>query len=416
MISVLIVEDDAQKFGRIQAVLVGNGVRTERIGHALCAAEAVRLIRTNRYDLMLLDINLPRVLGEAPVRGGGMDVLRHMERDEEILRPSYIIGTTAYEDLVGEFGPGFEDQLWSIIHYSEGSDRWTSQLIGKLDYIHAAKKSRRFSDGITFGCDLAIVTALADVEHAAVLNLPCDWLPLRLMHDETRYVTGTFQSTDGVDRTVVAGSAPRMGMPAAAILSSKIIQQFRPRVLVMTGICAGRSGRINIGDVIMADPSWDCGSGKIEAGDNGPRFLPDPHQLDLDPDDAELLKELARDEALLAVIKGDFEGAKPDHPLCAKVGPLTSGSAVITDPTTFEALIPQHRKLLGLEMEAYGVMAAGRGNGRPRPTVLVAKAVSDFADEKKADDFQAYAAHASARVALEAARRLLAGSPAISRI
>lgn len=413
MIKVLIVEDDSQKYGRVHTVLTDNGIAADYIHHAICAAEAVRLLGANRYDLMLLDINLPKLLGEDPERGGGMSVLRAIQRDESLLRPSYIIGVTAFEDLVGEFGPDFEEQLWSIAHYSDNSDRWIAQLGAKIRHISASKRSRRFSDGVTYGTDLAIVTALADVEHEAVLKLPCDWQPLRLPHDETRYSTGTFSSRDGMDRTIIASTAPRMGMPAAAVLASKMIQQFRPRVLIMVGICAGRSGRINIGDIIVADPSWDCGSGKIEPGDDGPRFLPDPHQLDLDPEVAELAKEVCRDKVLLASIKASFDGAVPDHDLDAKVGPLTSGAAVVTDPVTFESILPQHRKLLGLEMEAYGIMAAGRGNGLPRPTVLAIKSVSDHADQKKADDFQPYAAHTSAQFGFEIGRHLVSGLPPV---
>lgn len=266
---------------------------------------------------------------------------------------------------------------------------------------------------MTYGCDLGIVTALAGVEHSAVLELPCSWAQLRLAHDETRYVSGAFVAADGTERSVIAATAPRMGMPAAAILTSKFIQQFRPRVMVMVGICAGRSGRVQIGDVVVADPTWDCGSGKIEPSKEGPKFLPDPHHLDLDPDHSELIRELSRDAAFLAEVRRKFDGKRPDTALSLHLGPLTSGAAVIADPATFSGLIPQHRKLLGLEMEAYAVMASGLGNGRPRPIVFVAKGVSDFADEEKSDDYQEYAAYVSASVGFEIAKRLLAGRAAI---
>lgn len=144
MLSVLSVEDDTTKFGKICDLLITNGVNRESVDHAVCAADAVTLLARKRYDLMLLDINLPRVLGQEPVRGGGIEILRQIERDDTLNRPSYIIGATAYEDLVGEFGPAFQEQMWSVIHYAETSDYWRSQLVGKLNYVRAAKRSRRF--------------------------------------------------------------------------------------------------------------------------------------------------------------------------------------------------------------------------------------------------------------------------------
>jgi nucleoside phosphorylase len=57
----------------------------------------------------------------------------------------------------------------------------------------------------------------------------------------------------------------------------------------------------------------------------------------------------------------------------------------------------QHRSLLGIEMEAYGLFAAAASAEFPRPTPIAIKSVCDFADEDKSDEFQAYAAYTSAR-------------------
>jgi len=56
----------------------------------------------------------------------------------------------------------------------------------------------------------------------------------------------------------------------------------------------------------------------------------------------------------------------------------------------------QQRKLLGVEMEVYGVYAAAAYSNRPKPAVFAMKAVCDFGDEKKDDAHQAYAAYTSA--------------------
>jgi hypothetical protein len=81
--------------------------------------------------------------------------------------------------------------LWSLVHYAENSDQWISQIKAKIDYITASKGSLNFSDGLTYGFDLAIVCALGGVEFAAIKELKCTWQPLRVRSDETRYISGT---------------------------------------------------------------------------------------------------------------------------------------------------------------------------------------------------------------------------------
>lgn len=62
-----------------------------------------------------------------------------------------------------------------------------------------------------------------------------------------------------------------------------------------------------------------------------------------------------------------------------------------------ERILKQNRNLLGIEMEAYGVLYAATHATKPRPKVFVAKSVCDFADEQKNDQYQDYAAYTSAK-------------------
>ncbi|WP_338050303.1 histidine kinase [Rhizobium mesosinicum] len=402
----LVVEDNNEKYNRVHAVLEQAGVSADEITHVIAAAPAFEHLRRTQFDLMLLDVNIPRRLGEVSRRGGGLDLLRELGRESQLRRPTYIVGLTAFEDVVAEFGPTFQDQLWSLVHYSEASDQWISQLSVKVNYIQAANRSRNFSDGETYGCDLAIITALDTVEFEAVLRLPLSWEPLRLQHDETRYQSGTLNTQNGT-KSIIAAAAPRMGIAASAILSAKIIHQFRPRYLAMVGICAGRADKVSIGDLIIAEPTWDWGSGKVVSVDGEPKFLPSPHQLDLDPDTASLMKMLAKDGALLSEVRRSASGNRPRTDLTAHVGPLVSGAAVVAHKPAFDALLDQHRGILGVDMEVYSVAAAAQGSARPRPKFLVIKGVSDFADEKKDDDFQEYAASVSAQFLYRAAKEFL---------
>lgn len=198
-----------------------------------------------------------------------------------------------------------------------------------------------------------------------------------------------------------------MGMPAAAVLTSKMIAQFRPRFVAMVGICAGRKGKVELGDIIVADPSWDWGSGKITSKGNKPLFLPSPHHNELDVDLRSHFEEMSLDVGTLALIKAQAKGKKTKNELGMKIGPLASGAAVVADPRTFASLLDKNRDVLDLEMEAYGVSAACKGSGRPRPTAMIIKSVCDFADKDKVDDFQEYAAHTSSLALYHAALKFL---------
>ena len=406
-LSVLVVEDDTLKFGKVHAALVSAGIEASHIAHSLTASDAVVALQKTKFDLMLLDINIPRRLGEGAVRGAGLRLLKELKRDPRLIPPAHVVGITAYEDVVAEFGEDFARELWSVVLFRENSEAWAKQIKAKVAYLQAQKASSAFSDGVTYGVDLAIVCALADPELKAVKDLPCSWQPLHMSHDETRYLSGTIEARGKVFSAIAAAS-PRMGMPAAAVLSAKIIAQFRPRFLGMCGICAGRIGKVNLGDIIVADPVWDWGSGKIQARDKEMLFRPSPHQIELDLDLAERLKATFENVGLLATIKSEARGRKPDTELRAHFGPMASGAAVIAHPDKVEELLnQQHRALLAIEMEAYGVATACKGSGRPRPTALILKSVCDYADEDKTDDYQEYAAHTSAIALFHAAQVFL---------
>src|SRR5690606_25772505 len=88
--------------------------------------------------------------------------------------------------------------------------------------------------------------------------------------DDTVYFRGEVERS-GQKGRVIAAAAAEMGIAAATALATKVIIGFRPRYLFMAGIAAGVEG--NAGDILIADESWDYGSGKIATDDDGkPEF------------------------------------------------------------------------------------------------------------------------------------------------
>jgi nucleoside phosphorylase len=78
---------------------------------------------------------------------------------------------------------------------------------------------------------------------------------------------------------------------------------------------------------------------------------------------------------------------------------------VLADVASVSSIQQHSRKLVGIDMEAYGVMYAAYNSFEPAPLAFSIKTVSDYADSSKDDSFREYAAYASAtllhRIALK---------------
>jgi nucleoside phosphorylase len=114
------------------------------------------------------------------------------------------------------------------------------------------------------------------------MDVGWDWHSLQLDNEISAFHEGSFQN-EGEKRRVVAGCAPRVGMTASAIHAMKMIGAFRPRYLAMVGIAAGLRGSCNMGDIIVADPTWDYGSGKWATREGETVFEIAPRQISLHP-------------------------------------------------------------------------------------------------------------------------------------
>jgi nucleoside phosphorylase len=204
----------------------------------------------------------------------------------------------------------------------------------------------------------------------------------------------------GHDLTVVGTTSTSMGLTAAAIATSHLIHAFRPRIVVMAGIAAGtKSGHKQFGDVLVADPSVDYNSGKVVMEGGVREFLPDPYPIGLVTRLRSLLKKYSRPHALLEAIPKSWPGVTPCPKISIHVGPLGAADQVIDDESRLLEIQKNWRKLIGVEMETYGVYRACLEAPDPKPVFVSMKSVCDFAAHKT-DSWQEYAAFTSARFAV----------------
>jgi len=217
-------------------------------------------------------------------------------------------------------------------------------------------------------------------------------------NDSTEYHKGIFKKGDR-RVSVVAAAAPQMGMVASTVLTTKIIHNFRPVYIAMTGIAAGLFGKGNYGDILIADLTFDSGSGKIltDLKSKQAKFEPDYRMIDIDVDLRENLSSCIRTRKYLDDIYNLWGAERPDTVLNAQMGPFGSGAGVVENEQFVEQIRGHARKLIGIDMESYGVYYAATNSSRPRPKAVISiKSISDFANPDKNNAFQKYAAFTSA--------------------
>lgn len=231
---------------------------------------------------------------------------------------------------------------------------------------------------------------VTEIEHRAVMRM-YDWEECRLPGDNQLYFTSSF-TKQGTEYKVVAARQSEMGMTAAATLTMKLIQQWKPQYVCMPGIAAGlddedNGGQQLYGDVLLADATWNCSNGKytnvdqadIVFGNVG--FIPRPTVAEVNKAILPYLEKAIKD---------------PENQCHVFKGYMASGTAVMANTyaiTKYVSNFPE--KTEGLEMEGYGVTFAANNAISPRPIPIIAKSICDFGNERKDDRFQAFAAYTS---------------------
>lgn len=393
MISVLIVDDNAEKAQKVRAVVDrvaydGSAI----IEIAVSANEALNALHGTYFDVVVVDVCLPIGVGEPASDDGGTFLLDSLMHRSGIRRPGYIIGLTAYDHLADSYRATFVKEGWQLLQYKAADPSWATNMMRILTN-HVPQKVVTES---SYQTDVGIVCALHKIELEAVLGVLQDYDRASVEGDGTIYYKGLF--ADGKKSvSVVAAASSEMGMTCATATSMNMINAFRPKYLAMAGIAAGVSG--DYGDILIADQSWDYGSGKNlrKKGARKSIFLPAPSGIPIDADLKSQLINFAADESRLASIRAQWQESVVPLKLRATVGPVASGAAVVENRQIVEEIKEHNRKVIGVEMETYGVFTAARMCTVPRPRAMSIKSICDFADSDKDDEYQRYAAFTSAR-------------------
>lgn len=388
---ILIVDDQPARLKPLLEKLDIKQVVRDDITIVQNAMDARQRLSSSTFDFLILDICLPLRAEDDPFDKNSLELLQELVETDFLNRPRYILGLSAYEESASAATPVFAHNTWALVRFSAQEDSWADQIVNAIVYAQSVVE---LASPALYQCDVAVLVALQDPELDAVLKNGWEWEAAFPIDDTTFVRRATFQS-NGRTCIAYAAAAPRMGMVSAALLSSKVIDILRPRLVAMVGVCAGVRGKTELGDILVADPCWDYQSGKRVKDKENYQFSISPHQLDVDPWITARLQELRADKEFLRRVQDSWRG-DVERELSLRVGPVASGSAVLADGLTIEEIKDQKRELLGIEMEIYGMYAAARAANSPKPISVALKSVCDFADPDKKDHAQRYAAYTSA--------------------
>lgn len=398
---ILIVDDNPTRYSSIIEKIEKDDANEYNIQTLTNVKDALNALENNVFDVLVVDMMLPRrVWDRTADPAGGITILTHLQEDDSLNIPRYVIGITSATDDDTAVAEHFHNSSWTLLR-AVASDNWQDRLLHQFKHAQAAINIAATRQ---YDLDVCFITALHNPEFKAVINLPIDWELSDYLCDESTFVKrGKLKTAEGNTLRVVAACAMRMGGVEAAILTGKLIECFRPRMIVMTGICAGLEGKVNLGDVIVANPTWDWTSSKWDLDDSqNPRILPSPDYIGVDREIIAKIRNIEDDSAFLTKLQDKWPAGDYVNKLRIHTKPSASGTIVVADGSTLKNIqVTQNREVLGLEMEAYGVYAAVRAAASPRPLAVSIKSVCDFADPRKEDKAQSYAAYTSASVAFE---------------
>lgn len=390
MINILLVEDSELKTEEILNKIKSSETLIDISPNYISAKSN---LENKKYDLMILDLHLPMRDGENAQESSGIKLLREVCKSSRLHIPTSIIGLTSNDECYKKYKNEFDEKLFFLLNYQNFS--WITNIQDKIEQISLASQKMPFLHTEMF--DVFYVCALS-IELKQVLDLPLSWSKLNVNGDPSQYYETSFNHL-GKKLKIGAVSSTEMGMSAASALTAKIIKNFNPGIIVMTGICAGVEGKSNLGDILILDPVFDYNSGKIiEDKEGNKKFEGDTKQCRVDEKIKAKINDLLVTDDSLNEIYTNCSFNKPKNQPKVIIGPVGTGASVVTNKKVINDIVELgNRKLIGVEMEAYGVYAAAHKTSDKIIPVVAIKSVCDLANSEKNDDYQDCASFFSAQ-------------------
>lgn len=414
MIQILILDDNQDKRNSLKSVIQPLFPQGEIfIEEASCLVDGREMLQVKTYDMLILDMVLPEHREDREDemnRRGGVELLEEIYINQSIKKPVQIIGLTEYEEEFSEQQKEFKDKLWYLLFYSRKNNEWKAQLKDKVCQLGQMKKDLEASIKNCNNYDLGIICALNEeftmMQKAFV---GCKWESIQVEGLPYVFKTTKITSSHFKDYSIIAACTNKPGICATSILASTMYNCFEVDMIFMTGITAGvNNGDIALDDIIIADAIHDYASGKLKEQVSGDiEFLKEMNQIPANRGLIALVAEFISDSEHLRNINDSIHDANlkgEKENVSAYIAKTVCGPFVVASSSVIEELQKDERKLQALDMEGFALYATAHTLDKK---ALWIKAVSDFADIKKADVHHKTCCFASATFLYEFIREML---------
>ena len=237
--------------------------------------------------------------------------------------------------------------------------------------------------------DFVIITAIK-IERLAVLKVfEIDESRDRIRRGSRTYWRKRLLFKDGNFYEIIVAQSLDMANVNAAILTNDTLHHWQPAAVLMIGIAATAKPepKQHLGDLVIGKEVYYYETGKITAAGT----LPEPKQIPVDTTLLDRVQALPDSDFSILVDRPDGTNTRPK----IDTGVIASGDKVIADAVERDAITSANRKILAIEMEGYGVIEAAR-QSFDQVRCLVIRALCDYADSSKNDQWHAYAAAVAA--------------------
>lgn len=184
---------------------------------------------------------------------------------------------------------------------------------------------------------------------------------------------------------LAAAHAKDMGLVEAAVVTTRAILAFKPKLIAMIGVCAGREAKgVNLGNLIVPGQAIHYRFGEVENGELNPQIKSVKADVTyherinkfFTEDNGKFAKNVVYDEP-----EGKFNiFSKPDHV-------MGSSDYLVKDKDLFKQATERDRNLVAVEMESYAFLRTAELFKTP---AIVLKSVMDYADQDKDDKCYEY--------------------------
>lgn len=254
--------------------------------------------------------------------------------------------------------------------------------------------------------DVLILTALSVELAAARLALGIqDGTPHHRSINGIHFWT-TVVEKQGSTFSCAVASLGSAGNVNAASITTQLLSELKPKLVLMMGIAAGLRGKMKLGDVVVSERVvYYEGAAALPGGVLALRpeiqrpGISTQQDLSTYFSTVSLPQRLQNQaDALNFVIPPDSKAGEVAARVMVSPATIASGEKLIRDPDLFASFKSQHDKACVAEMEAYGVVDACEKQNVP---ALVVRGISDFGDSSKDDVFHDVASKAAAIVSVD---------------